>query len=161
MKKKIHSKVTKEKISRSLKGRKLSKETRKRMSEGKKEHTVNKETRKKISQSLKNHFVSKETREKISKAKRGEKNYSFVHGKSFLLNSHKKYKKEECLFGCENAKRYDLHHEPPVKDILEWEGKLVNLCRSCHVKVHYNILKLPDNVGISWTKKDTERLFKN
>lgn len=103
--------------------------------------------------------LSKETKEKLSILNRGLKHPKFIHGKQFLYNQHLKHKKEECLFGCE-SKFYILHHEPPIQDILEWEGKLINLCRSCHKKVHDRTLKLPENVGIKWTLKDTERLFK-
>ena len=135
------------------KGIHCSEETKRKMKKSQKGHPVSEEQKRKISKTLKGHLVSEETRKKISEN-------SIIHGRDSILNHHKKYKKEECLFNCE-SEYYCLHHEPPIKeDILNWEGKLINLCKSCHTKVHYKTLKLPDNVGILWTRRDTEKFLR-
>jgi len=94
------------------------------------------------------------------KRQEGAKNPNFKHGKTFLLNTHLQKKKKECVFGCK-SKFYELHHEPPLEeDIRRWEGKLINVCKSCHKKIHDGTLKAPEIAGILWTVKDTEELLK-
>jgi hypothetical protein len=61
------------KISRTLKGRKLSVEQRQKMSDSHKGRIFSENTKKKISEAKKGHIVSKSTREKIGKANKGFK----------------------------------------------------------------------------------------
>ncbi|MCK5027947.1 MAG: hypothetical protein KAS07_06005 [Candidatus Pacebacteria bacterium] len=161
-----HTEETKERISKSARGRELLEKTRKKMSESHLGKKFSKEHKKKISIASKGNKRaegnqhSKESKKKMSKVKRGNKNPNFKHGKRFLYNKHHRYKKQECFFGCKNTKHYDLHHEPPIQNnILKWEGRLVNICHSCHLKIHSGSLTLPDNIGVVWTKKDTEKEF--
>lgn len=124
-------------------------------------HSVSDETKEKISKKLTGRKQSKEHILKATKHMFGNK-YGEVHRKyaeSWLKTEHLKHKKQECLFGCENAKIYDLHHEPKMtsENYKEWEGRLINLCRSCHRKVHCKTLKFSINEGIKWTLKDTKK----
>ena len=165
----VVSEETKRKISEALegnqyaKGHKHSEETRKKISKGNKGKGLGKhlseEHRKKLSEAGKKnknslgHRHSEETRKKIGESQ-------IVHGKDFILNEHRQHKKQECIFECE-SKYYVLHHEPPIEeDIRTWEGELINVCRSCHMKVHYHSLKLPNDAGVLWTKKNTEKIFR-
>lgn len=142
------SEEAKRKIGLASKGRIPSKEARKRMSEAGKGRKFTKEHRRKMSEA--------------SKKNKGSKHSQFLYGKVFILNEqHKRHKKQECYFECEST-NYDLHHKPKLdyEDILNWEGELINLCHSCHMKVHRGSLKLPNNIGTRWSTRDTKECLK-
>ena len=87
------SEETKEKISKAMKGRKLSEEHKKKISEANKGKIVSDETRKKLSESHKNkksfgnRYILEETRFKMSEAKKGENHP--LYGKH-ISEEHKK-----------------------------------------------------------------------
>jgi hypothetical protein len=146
-------------------GKKHSEETKKKMSESKRGQQTflgyihSEETKKKMSKSHLGRKLSKETKKRMSESKKGSKHPNFQHGKKYILRQHKQHKKEECLFNCE-SEYYCLHHKPEIENIFNWEGRLINLCRKCHKKVHNKTLKLPEEAGIEWTLRDTEKLLR-
>lgn len=145
----IHSKETREKVSKSLLGN-----TR---TLGRKLSSLQKE---KISKSLLGNTRTlghKHSKEHI----RNFQINVIKHGEIGLRTQHSKLKRQECIFGCEHAIRYDQHHEPRLtrENVKEWEGRLVNLCISCHTKVRFGSISIPKDVGVPWTIEQTNEYF--
>jgi hypothetical protein len=111
---------------------------------------VREDTKEKMSKLLKGRTLSEETKRKMS-------NSLIKHGEGALRTKHSAYKEQKCVFGCE-SNYYELHHEPRItkENAKEWEGKLVNVCKSCHNKIHHGSLTVPENFGIIWTLEQTK-----
>lgn len=90
----------------------------------------------------------------------GNKGNNFKDGKYSILRTHTAFKKQECIFGCE-SKKYHLQHEPPIDydNILDWEGRLINVSASCHQKIHTGKLFLPELSGIEWNIEKTKEVL--
>lgn len=151
---------TKEKISRTLKGRHLTFEWKRKIAEGERGKQIPSEIRLQISRSLKGNknclgrHLSRETREKIKRNHanfkgnnhpnwRGgisKKPYPFDFNEELkeFIRKRDNYKCQLC--GCpeiENAEKLSIHHIDYNKNNLKSEN-LISLCRNCNAKVNFN-----------------------
>lgn len=151
-------------------GKKRSEETKKKMSEKAKGNKNalgsrrSEEVKKKISETQTGnkyalgHNQTKEHKEKIGKQSKGN-TYALKTGEFYIYNRQLKHKEQSCVFGCDSL-YYVMHHNPPIKEsIIDWEGRLVNVCQSCHRKIHCGSLILPEGAGKSWTLTKTKELL--
>jgi len=106
----------------------------------------NEETKRKISLAGKGRKKSKEHREKLGDSHRGNKNWNWKGGKSFLpypseFNNHlrKRIKKRDghqCVL-CSGKKRLVIHHIDEDKNNCADEN-LITLCMACHNTYHFS-----------------------
>ena len=173
---------TKRKISESLKGRipwnkgktglqVYSEETKQKMSNSAKGHKVSEITKKKISEANKGKHLSKKHKEKIRIALKGRKRPPF--SEEWKRNLSKSHKREKCVFwkGGISFKPYGLEFNNNLKEVIRSRDKrkcficeitelgnkeklsvhhidydkknndpknLISLCRNCHRKTNYN-----------------------
>ena len=70
----------------------------------------------------------------------GELNPSYKNGYWMIRNKHlNSYLKPQCeICGNNNINKLEIHHDPSMDEIncLTWVGKVVTLCRRCHMNKH-------------------------
>lgn len=143
--------VTKQKISKALRGREFTEQARERMAEAREGTTVPATAREKISEALTGRSKSLATRRKMSQSRKGENNPQWKGGGSGKYGPEWSFvrqqvrERDKVCQNCEHdgsVHRLEAHHIVPVRLFNQAEdttiedahelGNLVLLCRKCH-----------------------------